>query len=104
MDLEEQLKALREDVAKLLEQREAPRLLKYADAARMLSISPSKLKTLIRRGEIVPTLLGGRKMISRMEIDRVATPKRSEQPAPKRRRESLRAFDTGSELKKLKRR
>lgn len=52
-----------------------PRLMKYAQAARMLGISPSKLKTLVRKGVIVPTKLGETKMISLKEIERVSTPR-----------------------------
>lgn len=102
---EELLATLRELMAQVVERREMPRLFKYPEAARLLSISPSKLKGLIRCGLIVPTVLGRTRMISLSEIERVAAPS-SAPPvtAPRKTRASQRAFSADAEVKRLKKR
>lgn len=51
--------------------RERPAILTPAAAASELSVSKTKLARMMRAGEIVPTVLGKTKMISREEIDRL---------------------------------
>lgn len=69
------LTALRQDVAALRERMQAPLVMRYERAAQMLDVSVSKLRGLIRSGEIVPVKLGGRKMVPLSELERVSRPK-----------------------------
>lgn len=107
-DIERQLAELRNDVKKLLERAETPRLMKYERAARMLDISTSKLKSLIRQGIITPQPLGQTRMIPLSEVERVSKLAPGSVPKGHRRRSlfgpKARDFDAAKELAKVKRR
>jgi hypothetical protein len=73
--LEKHLAELRAAVQKLLERQEAPRVMRYEKAARLLDCSVSKVRLLVRAGDLVPVRIGGRKMIPLSEIERISTPR-----------------------------
>lgn len=95
--------AFLEDLRSRLERIEArlqpePTCLSYPEAAKRLGVGVTKLKEMVKRGELRPSLVGKVKMVSLAEIHRVSTPaaerpKRATaqraatwQPVPKRRR------------------
>jgi excisionase family DNA binding protein len=73
--LEQQLAELREDVKRLLSRAETPRVMRYEKAAKLLDCSVSKVRSLIRDGEIVPVTVGGRRMVPLSEVERISTPR-----------------------------
>lgn len=71
-------------VAQLAEgQRPTPTCLKYSDAAKRLGIGLTKLKRLIKNGELRTALVGKHRMVPLSEIERLSTP--DEPTAPPRR-------------------
>jgi hypothetical protein len=52
-----------------------PLVVRRDHAARLLDVSPSTVKGMIRRGEIIPTQVSGRQMVPTSEIIRLATPR-----------------------------
>jgi hypothetical protein len=57
-----------------------PRCLSYPDAAARLGVGLTKLKRMVKAGELKPTLVGRVKMVALSEIHRVSTPE-AERPA-----------------------
>ena len=99
----EKLEAVLQDVRSRLDRMEAhlrptPTCLCYREAAERLGIGLTKLKSMVKRGEISATYVGRVRMVSWAEVLRVSTPppdrpraaaaKRGKdwQPVPKRRR------------------
>lgn len=78
MDIVEALRALQSEVKQLSERFNQPRssALTIRHAAAELEISESKLKQLIRKGEVEFVLIGERRRIPRSEIDRLCRPAR----------------------------
>lgn len=78
MDLGELLSAVREAVREELRAQSAaplkPLTLRYAKAAALLDVSPSKVKLLVRAGAIQTVRVGGRPMIPMSEVERLAVP------------------------------
>jgi excisionase family DNA binding protein len=56
-----------------VDERELPRLLSVAEAAHLLNVSERLVWRMIPKGEIRSIRLGGRRMIPRTEVDRLAT-------------------------------
>lgn len=75
---ERELQLIRLAVQEVLKQErgtsEQPRTMRYQKAAKMLDVSVSKVKSLVKSGEIIPVWVGGRKMIPLSEIERISTP------------------------------
>jgi excisionase family DNA binding protein len=105
---EEQLRALRQDVAKILERLEGPpKAMSYERAAQMLGVSARKVFDLVAEGRLVPVRIGGRKKIPLSEIERLTTPEKGAKAQARvaaRRKPLLRTFDAQAELAKLRKR
>lgn len=73
--LEAHLVYLRESMERLEEGlRPEPTCLSYPDAARKLGVGVTKLRQMVERGEIRPSLVGKTRMISMAELERVSAP------------------------------
>lgn len=73
-DVMQKLEEIRRYVAELVErvQPSLPLTLKRVEAAKLLSVSPSTIKSMLRTGEIIPTRVHGRLMIPSSEVVRIA--------------------------------
>lgn len=61
---------------------------KIEKAAEMIGISPSKLKSMLRKGQIRPSQVGDTRMISMSEILRVTAPEAEKPKVERRQREA----------------
>ncbi len=81
-----------ENLLAALEKRTRPDLplvLTREEAARLLSVSQSTVKSMLRDGEIIPTQVHGRTMVPTSEVVRISRPKAA--PMRQQRRRSPRA-------------
>lgn len=90
MDVEGMLREIREELRSLRAEVRRGRveesaLLSLKDAARRLSIGTTKLRGLIKTGEILVTPLGGRRYVSASEIDRITSQREQEHQRRPRR-------------------
>lgn len=75
VELEEFLKELRGQLSRIEERlRPEPTCLSLAAAAKRLGVGLSTLKEMVRRGQIHPSTINRRRMISVSELDRVSRP------------------------------
>ncbi len=72
--IEAELRAIREEIRKLSERVgvPVPRVVRFPHAAKLLDISMTKLKGLVRGMEIMTVPVGDRRMIPMSEIDRMS--------------------------------
>lgn len=69
-----ELRAMRTQVEEMLSQRsERPKLYKYEEAARLLSVDPKTISRMVACGELLNVNVRGKK-IPAEEIDRLSTP------------------------------
>lgn len=87
--IEQELAALRAEVAKLAERMPSivlPKLFKVPLAAKHLGVSLTKMKDLIRIGDVRTVELGGRRMVPLSELERLCTLPDRPMPRAKSRR------------------
>lgn len=73
--LERLLEDIRTRISKMEERLQPePTCLSYPEAAQRLGVGLTKLKQMVKRGDVRPTLVGKVRMISLAEIHRVSTP------------------------------
>lgn len=84
--IEEELRAIREEMARLRERigLPEPRAYRFKQAATMLGVSISTLKRLVLTGEIVPSEVGNIRVIAASEIERLLSRRKTQDPASAR--------------------
>lgn len=95
----EELKLLRDLVQQLVRGSALPKLYEMKEAARLLGVSPLTVSRMVRSGELMPTFVRRKKLISLDEINRIARPvaMRSSGATPERVR-----FDKAKAVEELK--
>jgi hypothetical protein len=108
MTVEEQLRAIREELVTLRERMgmPEPRAYRYEKTAEMLGVSLSHLKRLVVDGKLLPSHLGSIKVIAASEIERLLSQTKTQESSrtrtlrPVATRTSRRLKGDGDEIRK----
>jgi hypothetical protein len=89
LDLEGFFREVRERLLRIEEKLQPQKTcVKYPVAAEMLGIGLTKLKSMVRNGQLHPSLVGDRPMISLAEIQRISAPVEERPRIERRQREA----------------
>ncbi|MBN1208967.1 MAG: helix-turn-helix domain-containing protein [Myxococcaceae bacterium] len=100
--LERMLEELLAEVREVRSWGALPTVLTKRRAARELGVSPSKLKQLIRRGELAVCQVGRSTMVPASEVQRIAASARRKPAAPGRARKEKRPTSPAEEARAVR--
>lgn len=93
-----ELSALREMVQQLVQSSSQPMLVEFKEAARRLGVAPKTISRMVQNGELMPTLVRNKRLISMQELERVARPPQAKSSGASEERTR---FDAAAALRRM---